>query len=52
MYADDFVLIAENEDNLHCLLTMLNDWCESNFMSVNVGKSNIVHFRPNDCTRS
>ena len=51
-YADDIVLIAEHEDNLQCMLTMLNDWCESNCMSVNGGKSNIVHFRPNACTRS
>ena len=48
----DIVLIAENENNLQYMLNMLNNLCESNCMSVNVSKSNIVHFRSNDSNRS
>ena len=46
MYADDIVLLAKNETDLQLLLNTLDDWCETNFMSVNINKTNVVHFRP------
>ena len=52
LYADDIVLIAENENDLQTMLTTLNDWCISNSMCINIGKSNIVHFRPDSLQRS
>ena len=46
MYADDIVLIAENEEDLQHMLNELNNWCDINSMTINLTKSNIVHFRP------
>jgi hypothetical protein len=46
LYADDIVLIAENEHDLQLLLNALNDWCNINDMYLNCNKSKIVHFRP------
>ena len=46
MYADDIVLIAENEEDLQHMLNELNNWCNVNSMTINYNKSNIVHFRP------
>ena len=48
MYADDLVLLAENENDLQLLLNVLSDWCRSNRINVNETKSNVVHF----CTPS
>lgn len=45
MYADDIVLLAENENDLQCMLNALYNWCKINDMFLNLGKSNIVHFR-------
>ena len=30
LYADDIILVAENEQNLQTLLSALNDWCSQN----------------------
>ena len=46
VYADDIVLMAENEQDLQQMLNMLHEWCKLWKMSVNLGKTNIVHFRP------
>ena len=46
LYADDVVLLAENENDLQYLLNSLSEWCNQNNMLVNCLKSNIVHFRP------
>ena len=52
LYADDIVLIAENEQDLQYMLNELNQWCKSNAMHVNSNKSNIVHFRAVSCPRT
>ena len=52
LYADDIVLIAENEHDLQNMLNILNTWCSSNSMNVNPAKSNIVHFRNPSVERS
>ena len=46
MYADDIVLIAENDEELQHMLNELKNWCNVNSMTINFTKSNIVHFRP------
>ena len=51
-YADDLVLIAENEQDLQCMLDVLHHWCLTNIMIINFSKSNIVHFRPKSVSRS
>ena len=45
MYADDLVLLAESEHDLQILLNALNAWCNTWDMSINVTKSQVVHFR-------
>jgi hypothetical protein len=45
LYADDTVLIAENENDLKLLLDILNTWCKHKALNVNFERSKIVHFR-------
>ena len=46
LYADDIVILAENESDLEIMLNNLFEWCNNNCMSVNLKKSNVAHFRP------
>ena len=52
LYADDIVLISENEDDLQCMLNIVSEWCKKWRLVVNRDKSNIVHFRPSSKVRS
>ena len=45
MYADDIVLLAETEDDLHLLIDILHQWCDENKMKVKLDKTKVVHFR-------
>jgi len=45
LYADDICLLAESEQDLQRMLDVLSDWCNKWKMSVNISKSQIVHFR-------
>jgi len=45
LYADDIVLIAENEADLQAMLTTTHEWCMNWRLQVNVDKSKIMHFR-------
>ena len=45
VYADDVVLIAENEEELQQMMNELNLWCENNKLEVNINKSKVIHFR-------
>ena len=45
VYADNVVLIAENEEELQQMLNKLNLWCENNKLEVNINKSKVIHFR-------
>ena len=45
MYADDVVLIAEDEKKLQRAIDILKDWCINWKLNVNLTKSQIVHFR-------
>ena len=46
LYADDMVLMADNESDLQELLDILYDWCAKWRLSLNRDKTQIVHFRP------
>ena len=52
LYADDLVLLAENELALQELLNALNSWCITNKISINEEKSKVVHFRTKSVSRS
>ena len=45
LYADDLVLLAENESDLQDMLTLLDIWCQKWKMKINTDKTKIVHFR-------
>ncbi len=51
-YADDLVLLAENENDLQSLLDTLFDWCSKWRLSINVDKTKVMHFRPVDSNRT
>ena len=52
LYADDVVLLAENEKDLQLMVDTLNIWCINNQMNINAKKSQIVHFRTRSVSRS
>ena len=45
MYADDIVLLADNEIDLQLMLDNLSSFCLANRMLINPSKSQKVHFR-------
>ena len=45
MYADDIVLLAENEADLQSLLLIVEKWCKEWRLEVNLTKTNILHVR-------
>ena len=44
-YADDIVLLAENEEDLQSLIEHVHKWCNKWKMFVNSDKTKVVHFR-------
>ena len=52
MYADDIVLMAENENNLQTMLDFINQWCKKWKLIVNEDKTKIMHFRNNRIQKS
>ena len=57
MYADDIVLIAETESDLHKLLDILDRWCRRWRLTINqektkLTKTKVVHFRSANKPRS
>ena len=46
LYADDIVLLAENEEDLQALLFIVQSWCIKWRLDVNLSKTNILHIRP------
>lgn len=51
LYADDLVLIAENECDLQIMLNTLSDWCFANEITINSIKSKIMHLDHNQLSR-
>ena len=45
LYADDIVLLAENEEDMQSLLYMVECWCKKWRLEVNLTKTNIMHIR-------
>ena len=45
LYADDIVLLAEDEEDLQALLTLVEIWCQKWRLEVNLTKTNILHVR-------
>ena len=52
MYADDVVIIADDDQKLQEMLNYTGNWCKKWQMEVNHSKSNIVHFRNKRVKRS
>ena len=52
LYADDIVLLAENENDLQSMLNLLDTWCSSNHLKINPTKSQIIHFRPKSAPKT
>ena len=44
LYADDIVIIAENENDLQIQLDFINEWCKKWRLIINHNKSNVIHF--------
>ena len=53
LYADDLVILAENEVAMQALLKRVCDWCSLWDINVNSNKSAVIHFHHqwliNDC---
>ena len=45
LYADDAVLLAENEEQVKRGLKVLEEWCKEWKVEVNVEKSGVMHIR-------
>ena len=45
LYADDIVLLSDNEEKLQTMLDCLNDWCHAWGLTINFNKSKAMHFR-------
>ena len=45
LYADDLVLLSENEENLQEMVNIVKRWCAKWKMSVNTSKTKIVHYK-------
>ena len=45
LYADDIVLITENEEDMQSLLFIVQNWCQKWRLEVNLEKTNILHVR-------
>ena len=45
LYADDVVLLANNEDDLQLMLNRVHDWCSGWRVELNGRKTQVVHFR-------
>ena len=46
LYADDLVVIGENESDLQNMLNILDKWCKDWKMKVNNNKTKVMHYRP------
>ena len=44
-YADDVMILAENEKDLQNLLNYVYDWCRKWRLIINFSKTSVVHFR-------
>ena len=52
LYADDVVLLADNEVEMQTMLDEVNDWCIEWNMNVNMAKTKIMEFRQDKAEKS
>ena len=52
LYADDIILVAENEKDLQNMLVCAENWCRKWRLTVNHSKTQIMHFRQTRIKRS
>ena len=52
LYADDIVLLAENELHLQTMLNKVFEWCKKWKLCINEDKTNILHFRNSNVSLS
>lgn len=52
MFADDIVLVSPSEDHLQQMLNCVANWCKKWRLSLNSGKTQIVHYRHHSKPRS
>ena len=45
LYADDIMLLSENEDNMQRMLNHISIWCRKWRLRINYTKSAVIHFR-------
>ena len=45
LYADDIVLLSDNEMNMQSMLECLSEWCHTWGLQINFDKSKVMHFR-------
>jgi hypothetical protein len=52
LYADDVVILANNENEMQIILNALSMWCTENCTSTNTSKGKVVHFRSQSIPKS
>ena len=52
LYADDIILIANDEHKFQRMLDVLDEYCKTWRLTINPNKSKIVHFHRKSCPRS
>ncbi len=52
LFADDIVILGENEHELQSLLDSVNDWCMNWKLKINMDKTKIIHFRQKKTKRT
>ena len=52
LYADDIMLLSENEDNMQRMLNHISIWCRKWRLRINYTKSAVIHFRNKGKNRS
>ena len=54
LYADDVVILANDESEMQKMLNIVNKWCDQWKMKVNMSKTKVMHFREkkgNQCVK-
>ena len=51
-YADDIAIITENKQDIQIILNTLENWCKKWRVTINCGKTKVVHFRKKRIPRS
>ena len=51
LYADDVVILANDQKEMQVMLNFVDSWCERWKMSVNMSKTKLMHFRKKNVNR-